>query len=233
MKPIIGITSYDIESENVHRVSKNFIDAIIKSGGVPVIIPSIKKEEDYDIYLDTVDGLVFTGGEDVFPGHYGEDPLDETKFISIDRDESEINLFKRAYKRKMSILGICRGLQIMNVALGGNLYQDIPTQIENANGHRSDIEALNDIYHSINIVEDTMMKEIFKEQEVFVNSYHHQSIKDLGKQLKVSSYSKDGVIESVENMEDRFLLGVQFHPERLYTKYPEHLNMFERFIDSI
>lgn len=230
MKPIIGITTFTGTRKNQHSVNNTYINAVFAAGGIPVTIPIIHDEGNYDYYLGILDGIIFTGGLDVSPLSYNENPLKEINNISAIRDKYEIGLFKKAYERKMPILGICRGLQITNVALGGKLYQDIFTQVPNCLGHSPEGILNTELYHSINIEKDTKLFHIFGKEKIFVNSFHHQGIKELGNNLLVSALSEDGIIEGIEATDDRFLIGLQFHPENLVKDHPEFLNIFNELI---
>ena len=231
MKPIIGLTSqfeYSV-SRKFNKLNYTYIDAVVKGGGVPIIIPILKNLDDLDKYLDSVDGIIFTGGEDISPLLFGEDPTKEVDTICYDRDKIELELFKRAYNRGMPILGICRGLQLINVALGGTLYQDINSQLPNSLGHISTYN-IEGGYHSIDIINDTILYDILGKEKINVNSQHHQSVKELGKNLRVNALSSDGVIEGIETTTGNFVLGVQFHPEAMIEETKEFINIFEYFI---
>jgi putative glutamine amidotransferase len=231
MKPIIGLTSqfeYSV-SRKFNKLNYTYIDAVVKGGGVPIIIPILKNLDDLDKYLDSVDGIIFTGGEDISPLLFGEDPTKEVDTICYDRDKIELELFKRAYSRGMPILGICRGLQLINVALGGTLYQDINSQLPNSLGHISTYN-IEGGYHSIDIINDTILYDILGKEKINVNSQHHQSVKELGKNLRVNALSSDGVIEGIETTTGNFVLGVQFHPEAMIEEAKEFINIFEYFI---
>ena len=231
MKPIIGLTSqfeYSV-SRKFNKLNYTYIDAVVKGGGVPIILPILKNLDDLDKYLDSVDGIIFTGGEDISPLLFGEDPTKEVDTICYDRDKIELELFKRAYSRGMPILGICRGLQLINVALGGTLYQDINSQLPNSLGHISTY-SIEGGYHSIDIINDTILYDILGKEKINVNSQHHQSVKELGKNLRVNALSSDGVIEGIETTTGNFVLGVQFHPEAMIEETKEFINIFEYFI---
>ena len=230
-KPIIGITCIqaNIKGKKVNTINDYYFNAVLKAGGVPIIIPSVTDEETIGEYVKILDGVVFTGGHDVWPQRFGEEPVKQVVEITHERDQLELVLFEKAYKAGLPILGICRGLQLVNIALGGTLYQDIYSQVENVGGHSFGYNP-EDVYHSIRIEEESMMKEIYGKETVYVNSEHHQAIKDLGRDLKVTSRSQDGIIESIESTNDKFVLAVQYHPEAIAAKYPEHREIFNHFI---
>lgn len=232
MKPIIGITTFESEEKGYHRIKSNYINSVFAAGGIPINIPIIHEEKDYDAYLDILDGIIFTGGLDVSPLSYNENPLKEINSTSSIRDKYEMGLFKKAYERKLPILGICRGLQVANVVLGGSLYQDIYVQVPGVLGHQPDDMPNDEFYHSINIKKDTKLFNIFRSEKVFVNSLHHQAIKELGEGLVIAALSEDGIIEAVEPTDDRFLIGLQFHPEDLTKKYEKFLNIFRELVQA-
>lgn len=232
LKPIIGITTYEEEVKGYHTLNTNYINAVFNAGGIPITIPIIHDEEDYDYYLNIIDGIIFSGGIDVSPLSYGENPINEVKNISSIRDKYELGLLKRAYEKKLPILGICRGCQLINVSLGGTLYQDINVQVPNALGHCPGPQLLEELYHAINIKEGTRLHSIFDKKRIYVNSFHHQAINKLGENIKIAAISDDGIVEAIESTDDRFLIGVQFHPEALQKKYLEFQGIFKELINA-
>ncbi len=230
-KPIIGITCIqaNIKGKKVNTINDYYFNAVLKAGGVPIIIPSVTDEETIGEYVKILDGVVFTGGHDVWPQRFGEEPVKQVVEITHERDQLELILFEKAYGAGVPILGICRGLQVVNIAQGGTLYQDIYSQVESVGGHSFGYNP-EDVYHSIQIEDSSIMKEIYGEKIAYVNSEHHQAIKDLGRDLKVTSRAADGIIESIESTNDRFVLAVQYHPEAIAPKYPEHREIFNHFI---
>jgi len=234
MKPIIGITMFqETEVEkSFSLVSNNYLNAIENAGGVPLFLPVSEDMEDVKPYLDMIDGIIFSGGEGVGPINFDENPLKAISNINPSRDNFELALFQEAYNMDMPILGICRGAQLINVALGGNLYQDIFSQIPNCHGHMPSGMQVYDLFHLIDIEENSKLFNIFETTELEVNSFHHQGIKDIGKDLKVTATAKDGVIEGIESLSRKFLTGVQWHPEDLVLKHNEFLKLFKAFIDS-
>ena len=231
MKQLIGLTCQNEYSHNrkFNKINYTYIDAIKKSGGIPIILPIVNEVELLDRYLDILQGIILTGGEDASPLLYGEEPIREVDTICFQRDNMEIEIIKRAYEKSIPIFGICRGIQMINIALGGTIYQDIYRQIPNSLGHIAG-SSIEGGYHTIEIVKDSIMYEIFNKERIQVNSQHHQSVRDLGKNLKINSYSLDGIVEGIESTDDRFILGVQFHPEALIDQHDEFLNIFRYFI---
>ena len=236
MRPVIGITcqNENLVNRSINKINYTYINAVLKAGGLPIIIPVIKDEKhlvDIGEYLNIVDGLIFTGGEDVSSIYFNEEPVKEVDFICHDRDLTEMELFNKAYERGLPIFGICRGIQLLNIALGGDIYQDIYTQASNVIGHTCG-DNVQEGYHTINILEDSLLYEIFHKGKLVVNSQHHQAVRKLGKDLRITATTADGIIEAVESTNDKFVLGVQFHPEAMAVKYDEFLNPFYYFIDK-
>lgn len=232
MKPIIGITvPNQVRSKKVYSVINNdYIKSVQKAGGIPVLIPINNNIESVRTYSKKIDGIIFTGGEDISPLLYDENPLKEVLYISEERDNFELELFKEAHEKNIPILGICRGLQLINVALGGNLYQDINFQIPGSYGHMPRYTLRSNLYHSVEIEKDTKLFDIFKGRDLKVNSFHHQGIKKLGENLKAAAVSSDGIIEAIEAENEKFLIAVQWHPENLVEKHCEFLKLFEALI---
>ena len=232
MKPIIGLTcQYDSTiNRGVNRINAEYINAIAEAGGIPFIIPNLESTEDIGRYLDIVNGIIFTGGEDVSAQYFKEEPIKEVTEVSRDRDITEMALFEKAYEKGIPIMGVCRGMQLINIALGGSLYQDIYVQVPNVFGNNNKI-SLKEGFHTINISKDSLVYEIFNKESLLVNSLHHQACKELGRNLKVAAQAKDGIIEAIESTNEKFVLGLQFHPETMAMKYKEFLKPYKYFVE--
>lgn len=231
MKPVIGITSQFENVVNTRLINLNstYVDAIAKAGGVPLVIPITTNLDILDSYLDVVDGLIFSGGGDISPLLFGEEPIKGIGKICLDRDKFELELFKLAYEKGTPILGICRGLQVGNIALGGTLYQDIYSQLEGVLEHVCS-HNVHQGFHSIKVEQESILFDIFKKDKLVINSQHHQSIKDLGQDLKVIARASDKIIEAVESTNENFFLGLQFHPEAMIKYDDEFIKIFDYFI---
>lgn len=234
VRPIIGMNNFSpddgFQPGPYHQVPKYYAQALDKSGACVVQFPMIRNSENITQYINMIDGLLIPGGEDVAPVQYNEEPHLNLQNVNLTRDEFEMALIKEAMKQGKPILGICRGCQILNVTLGGTLYQDIPSQKENCLQHVQK-SAYYERWHKIKIEKGSDFHKLFGD-ELYTNSVHHQAIKDLSDKLKVVAKTSDGIPEVVEsNMEGQFLMGVQFHPEMMYEKYPELIKVFEHFVE--
>ncbi|MGL4391939.1 MAG: gamma-glutamyl-gamma-aminobutyrate hydrolase family protein [Fusobacteriaceae bacterium] len=237
MKPLIGITMFNEYNQKGYRynsLSAAYVESVEKSGGIPVLIP-VSAENLSKEYIESLDGIIFSGGEDVSPLYFGENPVKELGVVDTMRDECEKKLYEEAIKKNMPILGICRGCQAVNVYAGGNLYQDIPSQVKNAHSHSPSGIRRDEKFHNIKINKNSMLYEIFGAESIGINSYHHQSVKKLADCFKVTATSDDGIIEAYEmkNMEENFIMGIQWHPEGMINIYPEFLGIFKKFINNI
>ena len=225
--PVIGITGNF--GDKGCELAEGYYLSVLKAGGTPVVIPPYCDKEKLLALLETLDGIVFSGGGDINPLLLGEEPLPQLHSVCPQRDEPELFLALEAFHRQIPILGICRGIQIMAAALGGKVYQDIslsPTlsQGEGDNspllgkGRTRVLKHSQDMprhfaSHSVSIKEGSLLHSIFESNTLAVNSFHHQAVSDPGPHLQVSAQSPDGIIEAVESCEHKALLGVQWHPE--------------------
>lgn len=210
MKPLIGVTS-DIDQNGDTLVQTRYIQAVRRAGGVPVILPV--GLEAIEEVCDRLDGVLLIGGEDVDPYLYGEEPHRQLGKVLPERDESELALIKHMADQDKPVLGICRGYQLMNVAFGGTIYQDVYAQLSEDLLQHHQVTDLDFAFHSIDIVGDSKLAEWAGTSEVRVNSLHHQAVKEVKAPLVVTAVAKDGVIEALESTAHRFLVGVQWHPE--------------------
>ncbi len=234
MKTIIGVTVDRSTSDgySYETINEYNLKAFMLSGAIPIMLPITEEDELMDEYLEIVDGLCFSGGDDICPLVYGEDPINEVKEINHLRDEFEIKLFQKAAAKDMPILGICRGSQIINVSSGGSLYQDINIQKEGTSGHMPKFVSAGFAHHRVEIMKDSILYKLLQTEEIPVNSFHHQAVKDIARGYKVAALSKDGTIEAIESVNHTFILGVQWHPELLYERYPVFLKIFEALADA-
>jgi putative glutamine amidotransferase len=220
MRPLIGICSnYNLKDEE-YCLCDYYVESLLRAGGTVMMLPPVKDEEIMEQYLESCQGVVFPGGGDVDPYYWGEVPCWELGEINPRRDYFELKLAEKVITRKMPALGICRGCQVLNVAAGGTLLQDINT----AMAHQQKAPR-NYPFHNIVIKPDTLLCSIMNESEIRVNSFHHQAIAHPGTGILVSALAPDGIIEAIESREAPFILGVQWHPECMEDKYSQRLFM--------
>lgn len=229
MKPLIGVTS-DIDQNGDTLVQTRYIQAVRRVGGVPVILPvGLEAVEEV---CERLDGLLLIGGEDVDPYLYGEEPHRQLGKVLPERDESELALIKHMADQDKPVFGICRGYQLMNVAFGGTIYQDIYAQLSEDLLQHHQATDLDFAFHSIDIVDDSKLAEWAGTSEVRVNTLHHQAVKEVKAPLVVTAVAKDGVIEALESTAHRFVVGVQWHPEAMVKRDDAlSLKLFEKFIE--
>lgn len=228
MKPVIGLTMYDIDKKL--DINNAYLDSVEIAGGIPICLPNAS-EEHVDALLDRVDGIILIGGEDMDPDLFGEEPHQNIGRVVRKRDDSDLLFMKRAFERDMPILGVCRGMQIMNVFFGGTIIQDIPTQVEDAIGHKQQSKR-GALAHNVEVL-TPKMKEIFEENEFRVNTYHHQAVGKLGEGLVLSGVAKDGVIEAMEHEDHPYCISVQWHPEELSPLGNIHAQrLFKSFVEA-
>ncbi len=217
-RPLIGLTADIDESDDpLFSMKRRYVEAVSEAGAAPLILPALVPARRNDSYLAIVDGLLVTGGYfDIDPRLYGEEPLFRIDEIKPDRTDSEIYLIKKAVDRGIPIFGICGGLQAINIAFKGSLYQDLNTQMDNCLQHEQKPLPASESSHPVDLVRGSVLAKAVKSTSLDVNSTHHQAIKDIGKGLTVCAVAPDGVIEAVEGVDSgRFILGVQWHPEQL------------------
>ncbi|WP_281164471.1 gamma-glutamyl-gamma-aminobutyrate hydrolase family protein [Liquorilactobacillus sicerae] len=232
-KPIIGITAGNLKFHDTKRtfVNQNDIQAIINAGGIPVLLPPQVKDE-LDRYIKICDGFYFPGGPDVSPFYFKEEPTVGLSFVERARDRLEIELIKKAVAAGKTLLGVCRGMQVINIALGGDVYQDLTKQFVEPqklfqHAQKGDI---NEASHHIKITAGTHLAKIFAEQTLAVNSHHHQAVRRVAAGLRVAARAADGVIEAVESENSPQILAVQWHPEFLVETIPTMQSIFDDFI---
>lgn len=236
-KPIIGISANILIDQGGKfpgyrrsYVNEDYVKAVVLSGGIPVILPITDDESVIASYIEKVDGLLLSGGYDIYPQNYGEEPLEKIGETLPERDAYEACLLQLAMHKKMPILGICRGLQMINVYQKGTLWQDLSynkdISIKHTQAYSPTLPT-----HTVNIEKDSMLYDILKVESTLVNSFHHQIIREIGEDLKVVARAKDGAIEAVELKNYPFLLAVQWHPEMMHATSDIMLNIFKRFIE--
>lgn len=233
-KPLIGITAGHMlapaERNRRQDVSmgagRNHVAAVIRSGGAAVLLPPVADRQAIRVMMEAVDGLLLTGGGDVCSLEFGEELHPSIQFVDPPRDRMEIEAVKFAARHNVPILAICRGIQVLNIALGGGLIQDIFAEFEDPVRHwNKDLTA--SLTHTIEIVPGSLMATLAGRERIAVNSFHHQAVGQVAKGLRVTARSLDGVIEAIEAEDGSPILGVEFHPEDLTDEHPEFLAYFD------
>jgi len=227
-RPLIGITAGPSSAEpERYALRDDYVRAVEQAGGVPVVLAPGPAENVPEV-LARLDGLVLSGGSDVDPGQYGARPHPTVEDVAPERDAFELALVREALRRDLPVLAICRGQQVLNVATGGTLVQDIPSELPGAVDHDPDGERWAHA-HEVRILPGTRLREILGRDRVAVNSFHHQAVARLGEGLVASAASPDQVIEGVEAPDRRFVVGVQWHPEAFW----DHGREFDRLFGAL
>jgi len=216
------------------RLTAAYVTALEAAGLVPLIIPPLTDKGAAAAILDSVAGLMLTGGGDIDPARYGERRHEKVSNVNVARDATEVALVEEARRRRTPVLAICRGIQVLNVALGGTLVQDIPSQCPGALAHDEDTPR-NSRSHDISVEPGSLIANAIGTGSCSVNSFHHQSVKGLGEGLKVTARSPDGVIEGIESEgEDWWVLAVQWHPEEMTdSAEPWDRGLFRAFAEKL
>ncbi|MEK3933687.1 gamma-glutamyl-gamma-aminobutyrate hydrolase family protein [Sporosarcina sp. FSL W7-1349] len=231
MKPVIGLTS-NMNVDGKHEIDPEYMAAILLAGGLPFIIPA-DVEQEAEQAASLLDGLVLTGGKDIDPQCYGEEPHPKLGEVSPARDRMEIALVGQMKAADKPILGICRGIQLLNVAFGGDLFQDVEGQMDRPVLQHAQRAPRSHPSHTVKLESGSVLEEIVGEPLLQVNSFHHQSVKRVAASLRISAFSNDGIVEAIEGREGNFLLGVQWHPERLAVAGDApSLRIFNSFIQA-
>lgn len=233
-KPLIGITTRngrDADGHPLTALQHSYINAIVQAGGMPVLIPSMLAEEDFTSLYSLLAGILFTGGGDVSLEYFNGSDHPRIGEVDKMRDTTEITLMRVAVNDGKPLLGICRGAQVMNVALGGTLYTHIHDQLKGALDHDYPGDLRRVIVHPVNVDESTRSAEIFGETLLNVNSLHHQGLKDIAPSLRVAGHAPDGLVEVVEIPDHPYAVAVQWHPEWL-TDQPAMQRLFKSFVDA-
>lgn len=232
-RPNIGVTPdyHDRPGQApIYELKAPYTDAVLRAGGLPLILPYADDPSCVDQYLDRISGLLVTGGAfDIPPSAYGESPREGLGVLKQTRTVFETALMQGALRRNMPVLGVCGGMQLLNIVLGGALVQDIRREVENARDHEQPHDR-SQPFHPVDVKEGTLLAEILGSGQVMVNSTHHQAVKRTGERVVVSAVAPDGVVEAIEAPVQSFAIGVQWHPEMLINTIPAHLGIYKAFV---
>lgn len=235
MKPVIGIISTLSRGElwPYYRIEQGYVEAVLHANGFPLLFPvtEYSDEEIRTQFLKNIDGLLLPGGGDIAPYLFNEEPIPQVTCTSRIKDLCEIDLVQKALANQKPILGICRGIQVINVALGGTLYQDISSQYPGALCHYQDSSIRGELFHTVHVEPGSMLNQITHSTAIDTNTFHHQAVKELAPCLYATGKTSDGLIEAVESKDGK-ILGVQWHPENLALKHKEHASIFTYLIEQ-
>lgn len=214
------------------QLNRDYHDAVVKSGGIPVVLPLLTDSVRLSSLAEQLDGLILTGGFDLNPHFFAEEPVAKLGDVTPERDAFELAFLTEFYPTGKPILAICRGIQVINVFLGGTLYQDLPSQYPNAIQH-SQKAPRHHTAHSVFLTSNSTLAKSFQQEKILVNTYHHQAIKEIASSLETIGIAADGVIEAVESSDkERYLVGVQWHPEGMFQTDENARRLFQQFVSE-
>jgi putative glutamine amidotransferase len=236
MRPLIGIPCHSDyragSGRPVYCNNRAYTHALEHAGAIPILIPLLEDPHALDSLLPRLDGLLLSGGGDVQPHRYGEDPYPNLEMLDPRLDEIELTLASWALQEDIPTLGVCRGMQLLNVAAGGTLYQDLPDQYPSNIRHCNRDMPRNHLSHRVSIEHGSLIERVLGTSEFWANSLHHQAVKVSGKDVYISGHAEDGVAESLEISGYRFMMAVQCHPEEIYQQEPACARLFEAFVQA-
>jgi putative glutamine amidotransferase len=240
LRPLIGLTCCsDRGPDWIPHAPEKYLDFLFRdyqrgvefAGGIPVLIPIVKELSTIKVLLDRIDGLILTGGPDVTTRVYGEEPKVGIRRMDYERDLIEIEATKEAKRRGIPMLGICRGIQLLAVAFGGTLHQDISIELPGSLDHNQKAPKRTNT-HKVRLKEKSRLFEILEEEVLWVNSNHHQAIKVLPSHFVATAKASDGIIEAIEDPRERFLIGVQWHPEATWIHDKASQSLFAALVKA-
>ena len=228
-KPIIGIVPLvDIERES-YWMLPGYMKGIEQAGGIPLMLPLTSNEENLEQLAEEIDGFLYAGGQDISPNLYAQKRSEMCGQCCRERDEMETMLFRMVYEQDKPLLGICRGIQCINVVMGGTLHQDLSSEHPSDTEHHQ-MPPYDVPVHSVKIIGDSPLYKLLKKETLMVNSYHHQAIKTLAPKLSVMAVSEDSLVEAVYVPNKKFIWGIQWHPELSYLADENSRRIFSEFV---
>lgn len=230
-KPVIGLVPMVNPEKSLCEMPWSYCNALEGAGALPMILPLLTDPDSLRQTVSLCSGILLTGGPDVDPARYGEQTLPACGTIIPQRDEMEALLFRAALEADKPVLGICRGIQAMNVALGGTLWQDLPTQVEGSLNHTQPAP-YDKTWHKVSVTPGTPLADLLGVEELEVTSRHHQAVKEVAPRLKAMAFAPDGVLEAVWMPGRRFVWGVQWHPESVYQTSEASRKLFAAFVEQ-
>ncbi len=233
-RPRILVTTSTGQGTDLQRLDavtgRNYSESLVRAGALPFMSASLGPDL-ADQLLNGMDGVLFTGGVDVHPRHFGQEPLATLGKVDTDRDAFELALFHAARERGLPVLGVCRGHQLINIALGGSLHQHLSAEITTLD--HSQKAMAGEPHHTVSLEAGSQLARAFGAAEVLTNSYHHQAIDTVGAGLRVTARAADGIVEGIEGTDGPWLLGVQWHPEMSQARHEQQLAPFTAFVQAV
>lgn len=236
-KPVIGILTNLLTVETgpfagMERiyVNRDYVQSILRANATPILLPIIHDSEAMQQQIQAVDALILSGGQDVEPHHYQEEPSALLEAVCRERDIYEFAALKAAFEQQIPIFGVCRGLQLINVAFGGTLYQDIPHHFPESSVQHSQKTKRDEATHKVDIAQNSWLSAVFGKETLLTNSFHHQAIKKIAPGFQATAWAKDGIIEGIEKCNGGFVVAVQWHPEMMTEKHEDMHKLFCAFV---
>ena len=231
MRPVIGVMPLWREEKRDLWMRLGYLDGVIDAGGAPIVFPFTEDAELVDQLCEMCDGIMFTGGDDISPSIYGEEPIPELENVSEERDALELLVIEKAMEMQIPVFGICRGIQFLNAYLGGTLYQDLPAQFGNEIEHHQS-EPYPVPTHEVSIIPGTPLADLLGKDSIAVNSFHHQAVKKLANGLIPMASSADGLVEAFYRPGPVYFWAVQWHPEMLFQHDENSRKLFRSFVEA-